>query len=811
MEGTGAYLGGAERQRVMCRVIVCVAVAMLMGGIPRAVGAQAAPAQIEVRVVDANGKPLADARIFVSGAAMTSALTPRDGTIRFDDVEPGVYALRAERSGYDTVEIGEVEALAGRRKFVDVTLLRSVPHAMSGDRVSRDLKTIGSVRSRAPVSISSVDVDEGDPIRRVSENLADALNKLAGVQVDTSASSGTLTISLRNADPSSTLATAGGVPLLGGGAPQLQQVAADLSTGVGVDAANQAGGLGGAVNFRTLEPTRTWQGQFSSSYGSYDQRFASLSLSGSEKKLGIAVQHATRSQDSVLTGQTFADASGETYDHDGSSSRSGDFVKLRYSVSPKLTVNASMLAGAYDTSLVCDQFVTNLPCGFGPGNTSNGWSGTTSLGVQAQLGHVTFFSGAYTNAYTYAANDEQLIVSGVPEPYRSEGDGGGRGLYEYASIAIARHTISLGTSTFGGTMSARSFGAFQTPTTSAMRFGALSLSDQDKFSDRWSASASIGTNTSTTGTTGQFGAALTLQPSRFQTLSAQLNVGGSGASFFAEGPFGDPAQAQYNCTGDSVRTSGPNEAPVPSSMLDTELTYDARGRHGTLRVNAYDRVQRGALLSAQFPLLALGSAIPAGYLDAIEQIWQQPAICGERAFDPSRVFVAETIAGPDVRYRGVDASGQLVLGRAVIAQASYSLDEAILASNDPLLSIEGSPYALGAQLPFRPLHRAGLTLDALQRNASLEWLANGQWTSANNSNALSSYIVVAAGVSWVAPRGRLTLLATNLFQADTGKFATAEFAQPIALNGGGVYLPVPTLLAPRTYTLLYSIRGGRQR
>jgi hypothetical protein len=102
-------------------------------------------------------------------------------------------------------------------------------------------------------------------------------------------------------------------------------------------------------------------------------------------------------------------------------------------------------------------------------------------------------------------------------------------------------------------------------------------------------------------------------------------------------------------------------------------------------------------------------------------------------------------------------------------------------------------------------------VDAQQAKASLEWIVNGTWTSANNANGLGSYIVAAAGVTWNAPRGRFSLFANNLFNADSGLFATQEFAQPQNLRGGGTYLPVPTLIAPRTYTLLYSVRSGRQK
>jgi len=132
-----------------------------------------------------------------------------------------------------------------------------------------------------------------------------------------------------------------------------------------------------------------------------------------------------------------------------------------------------------------------------------------------------------------------------------------------------------------------------------------------------------------------------------------------------------------------------------------------------------------------------------------------------------------------------------------------------LASGDPRLLYRGSPFAVGSQLPFRPLHKAGLLIDAVQPKAALEWVVNGTWVSANNPNSLTSYVQVAAGVTWSARRGRLTLFANNLFNADTGLFATQEFAQPLALRGGGTYIPVPTLLPPRTYTLLYSVRAGR--
>src|ERR1700681_1491610 len=103
-------------------LLAAIAVALSLILSPHPASAQSAPAEIEVRVSDAAGVPRADARVYVTGPASTSQLTPRDGTIRFNDVDPGLYHLRVTRTGYNSVDVDEVEALSGRRKIVEVTL-----------------------------------------------------------------------------------------------------------------------------------------------------------------------------------------------------------------------------------------------------------------------------------------------------------------------------------------------------------------------------------------------------------------------------------------------------------------------------------------------------------------------------------------------------------------------------------------------------------------------------------------------------------------------------------------------------------------
>jgi Carboxypeptidase regulatory-like domain len=774
---------------------------------PCAARAQSAPAEIEVRVTDAAGKPLANARVYVNGPLSTSALTPADGTIRFTSVEPGLYRLRVALAGYNAVDADEVEALAGLRKIVDVTLTRTVARP-AGPQPSPQpgaLQEIGRVQARAPVNVSAVSVDEGNPIRRISENLADALDKLAGVTVDQALQGNTLTISLRG-DPTQTATSIGGAGVVGAASGTLQAVAADLSSGVSADSSSSIGAIGGAVNFNTLQPTRTWQAQLSASYGGYERSSAQISLSGSSHKLGIALQHATRGGDSVLTGLRFADTSGETYVHDGAFDRLGDFVKLRYPLG-HFTVTAQYLAATTHNTPLCDQWVTVLPCGYGPGGSITNRATLGNVLFQGQVGNVTVMGAVVRNSFHQLDDELGRVVAGIPSPYRLEGSQSVTGFSDYSTIAVHRHTFLLNLGSYSGSGTTVTTGRFQGVAPSAVRRAYTVVGDTLKFSDRWSATLAYGSNVSLVQSQSAADLNVQLTPSRQETLTFGTGVYGGGTNQRSAGFFSDPGAATYNCAGGSVLVTGPSDQPQAGLFDSRWLSYQRRGRRGSLNVSAYDQLARGGTLNAQFPLASLGAGdVPPGYLDTVGAFWHEPAICGGAPFDPSRVYVAAAVSGTTVHYRGVDASGQVVLGRSVIALPSYSVSAAALASDDPRLTAPGSGYAVGAQLPFRPLHRAGLLLDAIQRKAALEYVVNGTWTSANNPAGLGSYVIVSAGTTWTARRGRLSLFVNNLFNADTGLFGRAEFAQPLPLRGGGFYTPVPALLQPRTFTILYSAR-----
>jgi hypothetical protein len=56
--------------------------------------------------------------------------------------------------------------------------------------------------------------------------------------------------------------------------------------------------------------------------------------------------------------------------------------------------------------------------------------------------------------------------------------------------------------------------------------------------------------------------------------------------------------------------------------------------------------------------------------------------------------------------------------------------------------------------------------------------------------------------------GRITVFASNLFNTESGNFSTLQYAQPIALSGGGTLLQAANPNPPRQYTVSYSFNTG---
>src|SRR5579863_9148386 len=264
--------------------IVAATLAAVVALIAVPARSQSESGEITIVVTDAVTKaPIGLARVLLDGAVITSELTGDNGTVRFTEVPDGIYRARIVKRGYQSLTSASFEVLDGRVITVNFSLALE----------NGGLKVIGEVTAKASATISSNSIDQNSAQRRLSTDLADALNKLSGVSVSTSSddSDATQTISLEGHDPTQTQLTLDGIPLNApGSAGNLAGFATDLFQGASVHMGPSLGGLGGSVNFSTLQPTLSWITQMQLSTGSYGRWNYSVAETGSDGKLGVAVQ-----------------------------------------------------------------------------------------------------------------------------------------------------------------------------------------------------------------------------------------------------------------------------------------------------------------------------------------------------------------------------------------------------------------------------------------------------------------------------------------------------------------------------------------
>ena len=192
---------------------------------------------------------------------------------------------------------------------------------------------IGQVTAKASATISATSIDQNSAQRRLSTDLADALNKLSGVSVSTSSddSDATQTISLEGHDPTQTQLTLDGIPLNApGSAGNLGGVRdRSLSRRVGAHGAD-AGRLG-----------RLGQLQHAAADAELDHADAALdgqlrALELLRRRDGLRRQARHRGADRAAPlpqprrRRPVRDASGLDYVHDGDSTISGNMMTARY-------------------------------------------------------------------------------------------------------------------------------------------------------------------------------------------------------------------------------------------------------------------------------------------------------------------------------------------------------------------------------------------------------------------------------------------------------------------------------------------------
>jgi hypothetical protein len=779
--------------------------------------AQSDSGEIDIVVVDAASKqPLELARVLLDGPVITSEITERNGKVTFTDVPDGIYRARIVKRGYSSLTSASFEVLDGR--------LVTVSFALAPD--TGGLKVIGQVTAKASATISATSIDQNSAQRRLSTDLADALNKLSGVSVSTSSddSDATQTISLEGHDPTQTQLTLDGIPLNApGSAGNLGGFATDLFQGASVHMGPTLGGLGGAVNFSTLQPTLSWITQMQLSTGSYGRWNYSVAETGSDGKLGLAMQTVQRLYPSLADGDLFEDASGLDYVHDGDSTISGNVMTVRYEFGDSNSLTGLFMNSTRNTNVICLRYngdpQTTLPCGYGPNNTDDSNVQLYSLTDNALLGATQLQASVFSLDASSLFDQLARYVNGEPSPNGYSSDTKSSGYVVNATLpAQARHTISFqayGTSSQFETTplvpeAFEYYNGSQTTQYSVVQ-GTDTIHSSDKLT--LAGSAGLSTATGNAGISELATAAATWRPTTRDTYSASYTLGGAAATQGRLQILSDPASLRFDCNGKVAFGSAPGEQPTRSSSNSARVSYTHELHGGNVSLTLYRQVQTGVLLPVDVNGVVLNGLgeLPPGYLQQVGEIYNSPAGCNAPAYTPfnaQQLYMTTPINGVQRVYQGAEVTGFVTLGGLVI-QPYYNLTGAVANSTSYIFDNAYSITIPGQQLPNVPLQKAGLVLDYKAPHSMLEWLADAQHVSSNNPNDLPAYTTYDAGVTAQLTRGTLTFAATNITDTYAGVFSSPANAVPYTTVGGYVIPNIARPLTPRTYSLTYSVKFGQ--
>jgi hypothetical protein len=807
-------------------IAACLATVLLVAGFGTPAFAQSSETTgvISITVKGTDGKaPLSDARVFLLGPSVASALTTRSGIVKYTDVASGIYRVRVNKPGFRNSTSSAFELLGNKEVDVNVTLASSndavnAAAAGSTDADTSGVKVIGRVVSR--VVVSTKDIDQNSAVRRISDSLTDALSTIAGVDVTQSTNDpdAAQTISLHGHDESQTAVTLDGIPLSAPGtATNLRGINTDLFAGASASFGARAGSLGGGVNFTTLQPTQTWQTRGSAAYGSFDKYNWSLGETGSIGKLGIAVLTTKRGGNNPLTFRDYLDQSGIDYAHGGESTSAGEFMKLRYGLTDNTTLTLTALTNNTDTSSLCTQFTGVVPCGIGPNNGSTGKFEFIYGTIQSLVGQVAVQATGYINSsYNLSADNNRFIDQCVgqavscplAEPFATNTNSLTRGIAAQATISKDNHTITLNATTFGAQTTFNPLitsgsSTFVLPSVNANSADTYALADSIKISNRFTIGPTLSlASTTGAGTSILAGFSGDWRPNDNDDISFSASVGSSQPAPQVVRSYSDPQSARISCAGTSAQISGPGDTATSQSAIDYSLTYSHQWKYGNISTDVYRQSQAGQLVNAT--VTAQAGGVPSFIYQAVQGYYQ--TVCPMS--QPANVYVSQPVNGTDRLYQGYDISGRFAIGKDVTAIPSYSTNSSMYTSADPMFSGTGSTLILNAQLYGRPIHKGNLTLDAYNPPSQIELIANAAYVGVNNQQHIAPYVNFSFGMSHPFGIGMLTLFETNAFNTETGLFSTLNGAIPQPLSGGGYLLVPANPLPPRTIQLSYSFNTG---
>lgn len=244
-----------------------------------------------------NGLPIAGASIVLEskGLPIARTTTGADGTFKIEGVSPGTYRVDISAKNYEYKQITDLVVPAGGRDVRFRTALVRGGNLQTIARVETDAKAVAQ-SSTVTEYVNPDTLTQQDILR-----IGDLLGTLPGVTANASSSSAgdDETISIRGFDPTETATLLDGHPIGPIGAqgagfnysdsPFWGLREADVTFGSGATGMYGVSTIAGAVNFVTIDPTRTPAATIAQGIGNQGQLFSGLSTTGMLGKLGYAL------------------------------------------------------------------------------------------------------------------------------------------------------------------------------------------------------------------------------------------------------------------------------------------------------------------------------------------------------------------------------------------------------------------------------------------------------------------------------------------------------------------------------------------
>ena len=739
----------------------------------------AASGFVEGLIKDSGGAPIAAAHVaLIAPAHRYESVSGGDGAFTITNVQAGAYELQVRAPGFASIANREVAVSADTPTHVEIVLQRAAASSVA---------TLGTVivNGSAALSRASAPTTDINPqalatrgVVQLSDVLAQQIS-VTMVRQGGGAPGLPQSAALRGPDPSETIVDVDGHQVnnnnTGDVALELLDPAefagVQVVYGIAPSSLVGANSEGGAINFRTIEPTAKAQGLLRASYGSFDTFGETVEATGTDERIGYAAMYrrfTTQGQvfDYPITIATPGPGTPAQTANVGSSiDGTIALAKLRYSIPGSegffevgfrdtaairdLSAPLSAPDDPNDTSPNAPFTAVNAP-GASVSSAAPSYSADLQLPLGAKDVNGVVPATLTLRHLTQLYNQSTENISPTLNPYLiNEADRIDDDIvsYERASSTASDGTLALVYDIRRERLTAPDAFAPGPPTQYAIERWAVGRYT-------WSPTARLHYTTA-------------LYYSAFSTFGTSL----------------DPRVAVVWTPTDSVvRASFGTgfRAPLlselafnPAMQAERSVEYELGAEH----LFGHGRYPTHGVLNAYRTLIddaGFQTVNAAGQLTFLGNIGQS-------------------------YYQGVELRADQPVTPSVALHASYGINSAFPTVNPFLLNPAAPDVIPGEQFQGIPLHKAQLLVDRAAQPGGLSYSLSGSYESTNNELDRGAYLLVDASVGMSFGHTDVSVAGSNL---------TDQFDDKFTLVGAGVPYPVPGGTMP---TDAYSLQGRAVR